>query len=168
MPAEQYFTHNAVDKTFSVLETTDPDFLGLNSGVYDIVIVGSFLQRNVDGSQTKVESRIEFQLTVSPCIVDSYDVTVRPEALISYVLGSDGSFIGSYGFAQNPDGCGYTNSVTTEGIPVSDYIILNEVKRVFFITETTVTDIEFLGVYDIIITSQFEQLNADKSTTAVT
>ena len=99
MPAEQYFTHNAVDKTFSVLETTDPDFLGLNSGVYDIVIVGSFLQRNVDGSQTKVESRIEFQLTVSPCIVDTYDVTVRPEALISYVLGSDGSFIGSYGFA---------------------------------------------------------------------
>ena len=51
---------------------------------------------------------------------------------------------------------------------MSDYIILNEVKRVFFITETTVTDIEFLGVYDIIITSQFEQLNADKSTTPVT
>ena len=55
---------------------------------------------------------------------------------------------------------------TIENLPSEPYVVLDPGTSIFSIARTS--DPEFLGVYNVKITSQFDQLNIDKSSSVVT
>ena len=58
-------------------------------------------------------------------------------------------------------------TVTFENLPLDPpFVVHNEADRTFFIDTTS--DVDFLGEYAVTITSQFEQLAIDKTTSPVT
>ena len=91
-PDEPLFTHDEEQRTFMLNESIDDRFLG----TYFIEITSQFLQRNIDGTQTPVSRTLYVQLTVTPCIVQSYDVIEAPESEIRYTLGDPPLTFGPY------------------------------------------------------------------------
>jgi hypothetical protein len=87
-------------------------------------------------------------MTVSPCIVDTYNVV--PFGPISYTLGDPAIDFGSYEFVQTPD-CGYTETLSVANLPSAAYLTHNSVEKDFSVDQTL--DSAFLGDYNVVITS---------------
>ena len=161
LPAEkEYVAFDPANKIFTIYKTTDELFLG----VYQVVIKKEFEQYNIDKSTTTIMQTIEFELTVTSCTVESFSVVQRPEAAIAYTLGEPSFTFGPYEFAQTPD-CGYSPEISFIEMPSEIYIEHSESEKAFTIKETNEPD--FLGVYNVQIIGQFEQLNIDRTLTIV-
>ena len=95
LPDEIFIEHDSIAKTLTVAQTSDLAFLG----IYNIVIRSTYNQLESNGETTPKSATIEFKLTVSGCIVDTYDITDSPPATVAYTLGDEGFTFGTYGFA---------------------------------------------------------------------
>ena len=73
-----------------------------------------------------------------------------------YIIDTDTISFGPYQFAQNPD-CGYTMTETRENLPLEPFLVFYQDSKMFTIERTTNED--FIGIYDILIRTQFDQLN---------
>ena len=82
----------------------------------------------------------EFTLTVTPCTVDSLDVTSNAiGAVVSYSLDSPSISFGPYAFAQIPN-CGYVMRETRENLPSEPFLVFDEGTSIFTIERSTDTD----------------------------
>ena len=113
LPVErEYVEFDPDSKIFTIYKTTDELFLG----VYQVVIRKEFEQYNIDKSTTTIMQTIEFELTVTSCTVESFNVVQRPEAEIAYTLGEPSFTFGPYEFTQTPD-CGYAPEISFIEMP---------------------------------------------------
>ena len=77
---------------------------------------------------------------------------------------------GAYAFQQTPS-CGFTETLTLENYPPEPFVTHNVDTQDFTVAETSTTDpadTQYVGVYEVVITSTFDQLNLDKTVTQVT
>ena len=95
LPDAIFIEHDSIAKTLTVAQTSNLAFLG----IYNIVIRSTYNQLESNGETTPKSATIEFKLTVSGCIVDSYDITDSPPATVAYTLGDEGFTFGTYGFS---------------------------------------------------------------------
>ena len=94
MPESQYMTHDEVAREFKIPKTDADEFIG----IYDITIMSKFEQPDISGSFTTVSNTIEFKVTVSPCIVTSFEATNSPIGTFTYTLGDPELNFGQYLF----------------------------------------------------------------------
>lgn len=139
-PPDPYLVHSTADSEFTVPQTTilDSDFLG----TYTVGIVyqmENYNGGNPSGAGTPT-GLTEFTLTVTPCTVDSLDVTSNAiGAVVSYSLDSPSISFGPYAFAQIPN-CGYVMRETRENLPPEPFLVFDEGTSIFTIERSTDTD----------------------------
>lgn len=87
-----YLTHSQATRSFTIATTNDYAFLGF----YNIVIKIEFKQPNINKVMNLVSKTISFTITVSPCIVTSYNVVSAPINSFTYTLGDPSLKFGPY------------------------------------------------------------------------
>ena len=94
LPGSLYLTHSQTTRSFTIAQTNDYGFLGL----YNVVIKSEFEQPNIYKVMDLVSKTISFTITVSPCIVTSYNVVSAPINSFTYILGDPSLKFGPYQF----------------------------------------------------------------------
>ena len=112
-----------------------------------MTVVGSFDQPDIDNVMSTVTQTIQFQITVSPCIVNVFEESSSVVSAVAYTLGDLSKLnFRAFGFAQTPD-CGYPQAVTVQGLTEAPFVEYDESGQNFSIQQTF--DMAFLGTYEI-------------------
>ena len=146
---ETFINHDPVLREFTIQQTDDLTKLG----IYQVGVRATFDQPDYTGAVTPVSNLLEFDLTVRPCTVTSFDITSDIVGPVRYVLGTPDLDFGPYGFQQTPD-CGYAETVIFQDLPLGPSLIHDSVNQDFTIVENS--DNDLVGVYNVEIEASFD------------